>query len=107
MTVSGSMLHSYNICEPVKFNQDSYTVRWSRAVLKSITRALLYGGLEMRIAIKRHNGTQTWNMSKESLEYITSQWILSIVSRPLCIFIVIHVTSSAHEKNSIFDHIVD
>jgi hypothetical protein len=44
------------------------------------------------LTIKMHKIFYTQDASKESSEFITSRWILSHLSRPLCIFIAAPVT---------------
>jgi hypothetical protein len=44
------------------------------------------------LAIQRHNVVQTWDVSRESPERIASRWILSRISRLLCISITMSVT---------------
>ena len=46
--------------------------------------------------IKRHNGLQTRNLSKESLEGNRSQWALSCFLRALCSLIAIASHAPAH-----------
>jgi hypothetical protein len=43
------------------------------------------------LAIKRQNGFQTMHISKESREFMASQWISSIISNVLCLFITTFV----------------